>query len=196
MRYILFLLTFILAASSTISRSIYTNIPTHKNIIVETATDSTKPLEQLSIKEKLNAHIIHFTGAVMSDTFVLTHFSRAFVADQYSDFHKPGKYSNGIASLPKSIATSLDGIAIPEKTRLVVYNNLNLKGDILIDVTGPAIINNSSFESSDFYAVANKKNYSRELQEIFPQKLRRWSGSGTKGMSNWVTFSFEILVVN
>jgi hypothetical protein len=219
MRYFLLAVTFILASSSfepvlnfgkphltedhsndpgaeMSSESIHAGVIPFEFNIAETVTDSTKPVEQMSVTEKMNAHIIHFTGAVMSDTFVLTHFSRAFVNDQYSDFLKPGKYPDGNASLPKSIASSLDGIAIPKKTRLVVYNQPHLKGTILIDITGPAIVNNSQFETSDFYAVANKKNYSRGLQEIFPQKVRRWTDSGNLSMSYWQSFSFEISVVD
>jgi hypothetical protein len=201
MRYALFALTLIIAGTPAIKQLSNNNSPhysrvlPHQSIVVETATDSTRPADQMSAKEKMDAHVIHFTGAVMSDTFVISHFSKAFVSDQYSDFLKPGKYTDGSASLPKSIATSLDGIAIPKKTRLIVYGKPHLTGMVLLDVIGPIIVNNNIFESSDFYAVANKKNYSRQLQELFPQKLRRWTDGGSYSMSSWQSFSFEISVV-
>lgn len=121
MRYALFALTFIVAGSSAFQSVFNINTPyIHVDELngVETTTDSTKPVASMSVKEKMDAHVIHFTGAVMSDTFVVSHFSRAFVADQYSDFLKPGKYNDGNLVLPKSIATSLDGIAIPKKNKI------------------------------------------------------------------------------
>jgi hypothetical protein len=162
---------------------------------LETVTDSTQSAEQMSFKEKMDSHIVHFTGAVMSDGFVLSHFSRAFVPDQYSDFIKPGKYSNGNLMLPKSIASSLDGIAIPPKTRLVVYNKQHLTGTVIMDITGPAIVNNGIWESSSFYAVANKKNFTADLQKIFPQRVRSFHGGSSSNMSYWPEFSFEIMEV-
>jgi hypothetical protein len=75
----------------------------------------------------------------------------------------------------------------------VVYSQPNLAGPVLLDVTGPAIVNNGIWESSEFYAVANTKNFSPDLQEIFPQNVRSYGSSGTNNMSYWQQFSFEIM---
>jgi hypothetical protein len=197
MKYVLITLTTIAGGLcfQTNSHNTHPGSRTTDVFIVETTTDSTKPVTDMSTKEKMDAHIVHFTGAVMSDTFVISHFSRAFYDDQYSELLKPGKYNNGSKTLTKSISSSLDGIAIPKKTRLVVYNNVNLTGTKILDITGPAIINNNMWQSSEFYSVANKKTFRRDLQEVFPQNVRRWDVSGINGMSNWTNFSFEILVV-
>jgi hypothetical protein len=196
MRYGLLILIMVVAGSSMVKRVKNTNHPPgipHTYRILETVTDSTRPIEQMTQVERMNAHIVHFTGAVMSDTFVVSHFSRAFVPDQYSNLLRPGKYMNGSAVLSAAINSSLDGIAIPRKTRLVVYSQPNLAGPVLLDVTGPAIVNNGIWESSEFYAVANTKNFSPDLQEIFPQNVRSYGSSGTNNMSYWQQFSFEIM---
>jgi hypothetical protein len=194
MRYLPFLFVFIVAGSSSTEQLFHPKITYHAMDVkmVETVTDSTKPADQMSTTEKMNGHIVHFTGAVMSDTIVVSHFSRAFVNDQYSDFLKPGKYPKGNICLPKSIASSLDGIAIPQKTRLIIYDKPNYTGTKMMDVTGPAIVNNSIWQTSGFYSEANSKKYSRGLQDMFPPTVRKWS---SRDMSYLQDFSIEIMVI-
>lgn len=160
--------------------------------IIETTTDSTQAEANKSIKEKINAHIVHFTGLVMSDNYNEGNLSKAYVMDKYSEFLKPGKYNNISATLPNSVAYTFDGIAIPPKTRLIIYSGSNFSGAKLVDVTGPAIINNNKWEFDERYSSANKKTYSADLQTTFPQNVRQWSKGN---MHDWQNGSIEILEI-
>jgi hypothetical protein len=160
--------------------------------IVETTTDSTQAEANKSIQDKINAHLVHFTGLVMSDMFNEGNLSKAYVMDKYSEFLKPGKYNNINASLPNAVAYTFDGIAVPPKTRLIIYSGTNYTGSKLVDVTGPAIINNNKWEFDERYIGANKKTYCPELQTTFPQNVRKWS---TTNMHEWQNGSIEILEV-
>lgn len=156
---------------------------------VETTTDSTVAEANRSIKDKINAHMVHFTGLVMSDMFNEGNLSKAYVMDKYSEMLKPGKYNNINSSLPNSVSYTFDGIAIPPKTRLIIYSGTNFSGTKLVDVTGPAIINNNKWEFDERYIGANKKTYCPELQTTFPQTVRQWSRSN---MHDWQNGSIEI----
>jgi hypothetical protein len=160
--------------------------------VVETTTDSTQAEASKSIKYKINAHIVHFTGLVMSDMYNEGNLSKAYVMDKYSEFLKPGKYANISSSLPNSVAYTFDGIAVPPKTRLIIYSGTNFTGAKLVDVTGPAIINNSKWEFDERYTGANKKTYCPDLQTTFPQNVRQWSRGN---MHDWQNGSIEILEV-
>lgn len=159
---------------------------------VETTTDSTQAEASKSIKDKINAHMVHFTGLVMSDQFNEGNLSKAYVMDKYSEFLKPGKYNNIATTLPNSTAYTFDGIAVPPKTRLIIYSGPNFTGTKLVDVTGPAIINNNKWEFDERYTGANRKTYCPELQSTFPQNVRKWS---TTNMHDWQSGSIEILEV-
>jgi hypothetical protein len=157
--------------------------------VIETTTDSTQAEANKSIKDKIDAHMVHFTGLVMSDMFNEGNLSKAYVMDKYSEFLKPGKYSNISTNLPNSVAFTFDGIAIPPKTRLIIYSGTNFTGSKLVDITGPAIINNNKWEFDERYTGANRKTYCPELQSTFPQNVRKWSNSN---MHDWQNGSIEI----
>lgn len=160
--------------------------------MVETTTDSTQAEANKSIRDKINAHMVHFTGLVMSDQFNEGNLSKAYVMDKYSEFLKPGKYNSITTTLPNSTAYTFDGIAVPPKTRLIIYSGANYTGTKLVDVTGPAIINNNKWEFDERYTGANKKTYCPELQTTFPQNVRKWSNTN---MHDWQNGSIEILEV-
>ncbi len=160
--------------------------------IIETTTDSTAALERKSVLENISKHIVHFTGLVMSDAFDDGDLSKAYVMDKYSEFLKPGKYGNISSTLPNSVKYTFDGIAIPPKTRLIIYSGSNFTGDKLVDITGPAIINNSKWQTDDRYMTANTKTYCTELQTTFPQSTRQWS---INDMHNWQNGSIEIIEI-
>lgn len=160
--------------------------------VIETTTDSSQAEANKSIKDKIDAHMVHFTGLVMSDMFNEGNLSKAYVMDKYSEFLKPGKYSNISTNLPNSVAFTFDGIAIPPKTRLIIYSGTNFNGSKLVDITGPAIINNNKWEFDERYTGANRKTYCPELQSTFPQNVRKWSNSN---MHDWQNGSIEILEV-
>jgi hypothetical protein len=137
-------------------------------------------------------YIVHFTGALISDKFSSAGTTKVFDRkDQYSNFLKPGKYNDLSHYLLNANHHTLDGIAIPANTRLIIYKNKNCTGEILLDITSPAIINNGIWAEYDLYKDVNTKEFIPEIQPYFPQATRSWSKSN---MHDWTKGSLEIKV--
>jgi hypothetical protein len=137
-------------------------------------------------------HKIHFTGLVMSDDYKNMHRSRINVEDSYSSFLKPGKYTDLQQALYNAGRGTLDGIAIPAGTRLIVYQNNDCTGNVLLDITGPAIVNNVKWQNDSRYMDANTKDYTPDLQTTYPQTVRTWSETDMHG---WINGSLEIIAL-
>ena len=138
-------------------------------------------------------YAVHFTGALMSDVSSSTKWtSEAFNRqDPYSDFLKPGRYSDLTQELEKSGAHTLDGIAIPEKTRLIIYENSDFTGAVLLDITGPAIVNNVFRHWNKRFRNISSKQFHERLQSRLPQSVRSWSSTN---MHTWLNGSVEIKI--
>ena len=134
---------------------------------------------------------VHFSGLLISDTRKDELSSKAYSKDPFSDFVNPGKYNFIENLLVYSIYQTLDGIAVPENRRLIIYSEPNFKGTVLVDIVGPAIINNSSKKNSPDSAEIQTREFSKPLQERFPQSVRTWSVSD---MNAWVKGSMEITI--
>lgn len=132
---------------------------------------------------------VHFSGLLISDVRQDEVSSGAFSKDPYSDFIKPGKYNFISNSLIYSSYQTLDGIAVPENIRLVVYSEPNFKGTKLLDITGPAIINNGSKKNTPGAMEIQSHEFTPPLQSHFPQSVRTWSSND---MKSWVNGSMEI----
>lgn len=148
---------------------------------------------QFASSSNYTKHIVHFTGALISDEFSNSKgTSKAFdMKDRYSNFLRPGKYNVLLHELQKSSYHTLDGIAIPANTRLIVYKNQYCTGEILLDITGPAIVNNVIWSYTDAYKEVNTKDFNAELQPYFPQATRSWSATD---MHSWSKGSMEIRI--
>jgi hypothetical protein len=138
-------------------------------------------------------HSVHFTGALMSDVsstgdWTTEAFNRN---DPYSDFLKPGKYDDLSKNMLKAKDFSLDGIAVPANTRLIVYKEPGCRGEVLLDVTGPAIVNNVYRISDKRFKTLSSKQFHEVLQSYFPQETRSWSKTN---MHNWTNGSMEITI--
>jgi hypothetical protein len=137
-------------------------------------------------------YIVHFTGAIISDEFSSTGITKVFdKKDQYSNFLKPGKYKDLSHYLLNANHHTLDGIAIPANTRLIIYKNKNCSGEMVLDITGPAIINNGIWSEYELYKNVNTKEFSPDIQPYFPQATRSWS---TSNMHEWTKGSMEIRI--
>lgn len=135
---------------------------------------------------------VHFSGLLISDRREDDLYSRAYSKDPYSDFVKPGKYNLIDNSLIYSNYQTLDGIAVPANMHLVIYSEPNFKGSILLDVVGPAIINNSSKKNTPNAQEIRTREFIAPLQIKFPQSVRTWSGND---MKSWVKGSMEITIL-
>lgn len=149
---------------------------------------------ELASSDTYGKHAVHFTGALMSDVCSTDRWTtEAFNKnDPYSNFLKPGKYDNLSKDLKKATDFTLDGIAVPANTRLVVYKNQDCTGEVLLDVTGPAIVNNGYRVSNKRFKNLSSKQFHPALQSYFPQETRSWS---TTNMHDWISGSMEIIML-
>ncbi len=134
---------------------------------------------------------VQFSGLLISDRREENLTSKVCSNDPYSDFIHPGKYELLSNYLVYSSYQTLDGIAVPENMRLVIYSEPNFKGTKLLDVTGPAIINNVSKKAQASPSEIQVREFAEPLQDKFPQSVRNWSLSD---MNSWVNGSMEIIV--
>jgi tetratricopeptide (TPR) repeat protein len=125
---------------------------------------------------------VHFSRLLISDSSINDRSSQAYSVDSYSNFIPQGKY-------PVINQFYMDGIAIPDSTHLIIYSEPNFKGKILLDVSGPAIVNNSSKKNDQISQEMQSKVFKGTLQQIFPQSVRSWSSSD---MHEWAKGSMEI----
>jgi tetratricopeptide (TPR) repeat protein len=132
---------------------------------------------------------VHFSTMLISDSSVADLSSQAFGMDSYSNFIPLGQYPVLNDLLGNSANQTPNGIAIPANVHFVLYSETHFKGKILVDVVGPAIINNGSKKNHSTSVVIHSKTFSPALQKIFPQTLRNWSASD---MKDWYKGSMEI----
>jgi len=118
---------------------------------------------------------VHFTGALMGGEFVTEHISKTFAEDIYSDFLPAGDYPDTETAIPDAVDSTLDGIAIPKGKRVIIYSGKNFLGDILLDKTGPAIINNVHWKYDNGSYFVMTEIWTQPLQREFRQSVREWS---------------------
>lgn len=154
--------------------------------------DATERAKAEFAHSKFSVRDVHFSGGLMSDVLESVGISSAFKEDAFSNILSYGKYNNLELYLPKAVSKTFDGIAIPAHTRVVIYQEKEYKGKVLLDVTGPAIINNTIWSKDARYSFVNTKEYTPEIQALFPQEVRVWSDSN---MHFWTKGSIEIIYV-
>lgn len=136
---------------------------------------------------------VHFSGRLLSDIEQPSISGVIFEKDKTGEILGIGRYPYIREALKQSVEHTFDGIAIDSKTRLIIYSGENFQGEVLLDVTGPAVINNSLWMGHDYeYGYPNSKTYTSYLQSKFPQESRRWSDSDMHG---WQSGSLVIMEV-
>jgi hypothetical protein len=131
-----------------------------------------------------------FTGLVVGGQFLDTHISQVYKEDQYSEYVGAGEYPDNEKTFPKAVATTFDGIAIDSGTRVIIYEEKDFKGKVLLDKTGPAIINNIKWRDDSRYSHCNTDTYPEPLQSNFPQSVREWSKTD---MQKWSFGSLKVI---
>ena len=126
----------------------------------------------------------------MSDTPITDHISEIYVADKYSEYVGEGEYPDNKKAFPKAVSTTFDGIAIDKNTRVIIYSNKKFKGKILLDCTGPAIINNIKWKDDPEIKDFQTKKFKSPLHQNFPPSTRQWSQTN---METWSNGSLKII---
>ena len=124
---------------------------------------------------------VHFSGVFMGG-WSEGEVSKIYQEDQFSEFVGSGSYPNNEIAFPRSVAHTFDGIAIDKGTRLVIYSQKNFQGEILIDVSGPAIICNKKFRDHPPVNHVMTDVFPGELQSNYPPSVRRYSNTD---MHSW-----------
>ncbi len=133
---------------------------------------------------------VHFSGLIMAGEAVFNNSSKIYQEDYASEYVGGGFYVSNEKAFPKSVARTFDGIAIDRGTRLIIYSQKKFKGQVLLDVRGPAIINNMIWKDDERYNHYNTDDFSSNLQSNFPQNVRIWSSSD---MHQWSFGSCKII---
>lgn len=130
---------------------------------------------------------------MVGDEFWDNNISVAYVVDKYSECVGEGSYSKNSEAFPNAVKTTFDGIAIDDGTRVIIWEKENFQGKVLLDQTGPAIINNVNWKSDTRYNGTMTKIFKdKDLQELYPQNRRFWSISN---MHDWSKGSVKVMSV-
>ena len=131
-----------------------------------------------------------FSGLLISDEFTDSHISVIYKVDAFSEYVGAGKYPDNNKAFPKSVATTFDGIAVDKGTRVILYSRKKFKGKVLLDIVGPAIINNVAWKDDERIKGFISKQFKEPLHSNFPVSCRRWSNSD---MNKWSKGSVKII---
>lgn len=134
-----------------------------------------------------------FSGLLISDEFLENHISLIYQVDPYSEYVGCGQYPKNTKAFPKSVKTTFDGIAIDRNTRVIIYSKKNFRGKILLDKTGPAIINNGAWRNDERINNFTTKKFKEPLETNFPPECRIWSDTN---MNKWSKGSVKISCIN
>ena len=133
---------------------------------------------------------VHFSGLIMGGEAVDNNISKIYKEDFASEYVGGGFYKSNQKAFPKSVKTTFDGIAVDKGTRLIIYARKNFKGQVLLDIKGPAIINNVMWKDDSRYNHCNTEDFPAHLQVNYPQSVRKWSSSN---MWEWSYGSCKIM---
>jgi hypothetical protein len=132
---------------------------------------------------------VHFSGGVMGGVWNDVGITKIYEVDQISEFVGSGYYPDNRAAFPKAVAQTFDGIAIDKGTRLVLYEKPNFEGRILLDITGPALINNVLWRNDSRYNKVMDEVFPEPLETNYPRSVRRYS---LENMHQWSSGSCKI----
>ncbi len=135
---------------------------------------------------------VHFSDWYLSDEYgnPAPDFVVVFQPDPYGEYVGEGDYPDNTKAFPKASSGTFDAIAVDEGTRLILYRNKNFTGDIILDVTGPALIENVIVKGIPQYDAVMTKRFTPALQEILPPSCRQWS---SENMNSWKSGSCRII---
>jgi len=146
-----------------------------------------KPQNEQPPKEHCRAH---FSGTLLSDNYIEGHISTIYKPDEYGEYVGEGEYPSNAVAFPNAVSHTFDAIAVDAGTRVILYSKLNFQGKVLLDVTGPALINNVKWRTEIRIANVNNKTFKNGLNELFPKSCRRWS---SENMNKWSNGSVKVI---
>ena len=125
---------------------------------------------------------VHFSGTLLSDTKIQGHISKIYEPDIYGEYVGDGRYANNQAAFPKAVKYTFDAIAVDKGTHLKVYSKPNFQGEVLLDVSGPYLVNNVKWKDEARIKDFISKTFSPEFEANYPKSCRHWSATN---MNTW-----------
>ena len=149
-------------------------------------------IDGIEVKKPTRNCRVYFSGRLVTDDLKYDE-SVIFQVNHESEYVGEGKYPRASRAFPNSARATFDGIAIDRKTRLIIYSRRDFKGSVVLDITGPALINNVKWKGTSLENIINEinvKNLKGGLNDIFPKSCRQYS---TSDMHSWSNGSLKVI---
>jgi len=164
-------------------------------IIKGSNKDRTIPLAPVtSVQPPRQSCRVFVSGIFISDVPVKKTASGIYQVDQFSEYVGEGAYPDNATAFPKAVASTFDGIAIDKGTRVIIFSGKDFTGDTVLNMEGPAMINNGrwryDFRYLFFFKEWQIKRFSPALEAVFPPNTRVMSKSD---MNEWSKGSIKII---
>ncbi|MCQ2973797.1 MAG: carboxypeptidase-like regulatory domain-containing protein [Bacteroidales bacterium] len=138
-------------------------------------------IKEMHTKPRKNCGV-HFSGTLLSDTEIKGHISKIYEPDKYGEYVGDGNYPSNAAAFPNAVKYTFDAIAVDKGTHLTIYSKPNYQGKVLLDVKGPALINNVKWKNESRIKDVCDKTFRGEFEANFPKNCRQWS---SENMNTW-----------
>lgn len=124
------------------------------------------------------ACFFHVSGLLFDNEFMESWYSEIGKVDMYSNLVGPGNYSQAEPFVRANTYT-FDGIAIGKDTHITIYSQPNFGGTVLLDLQGPAVVNNVLFNAD---TTPNNgqwltDTWPGDFDAQFPPSTRHWSST-------------------
>ena len=134
----------------------------------------------------------HFSGTLLSDVYIDNHISVIYKPDKYGEYVGEGEYPSNKVAFPNAVAHTFDAIAVDANTRVILYSKPNFQGRVVLDITGPALINNVQWKNDTRINSVMTKTLRNGLEALFPKSCRQWS---KENMHSWSNGSLKVICV-
>lgn len=129
--------------------------------------------DTISENPPTNSQYVHFAEFLLGDESIRGYSTKINEETDESHILGSGEFSDADSILEN--INSIDGIAISENVRLIAYSDKNFEGDVIIDITGPVLLNDVSLAiSDDDYKIIHSKTFTNGLQDKYPTHYRIW----------------------
>ena len=130
---------------------------------------------------------VHFSTTILGGDEVFGQASIINQCDNWCHILGQGNYHN-MSEILTNIST-LNGMAISPHVRIIIYSDINYEGEIMADITGPALLNNNVYNRHMFPPFHNKQYPVNYLQLLYPEERRSW----IYNMDMWKDGSMKII---
>lgn len=147
-------------------------------------------LEPKDVAPPKNNCRAHFSGTLLSDVYIDSHISLIYQPDKFGEYVGEGEYPSNSIAFPNAVDRTFDAIAVDKGTRVILYSKPNFQGRVLLDIKGPALINNVKWQNDSRIKNFQKATFKAPYQALFPKSCRQWS---SEDMNDWSNGSVKVI---